>query len=216
MKPNRIRKVAVGTTKKSIATRSRRWFSRNVRHFGEGGLRLRGRYLATVETATTTPSRPARCGSGARPRDVRLRHPPDQLHDLAVEPGTAGASGPAPTPPEALERLPMPTDDGRGLDDRQGVSPAVPPLGENDPESSAPPTQSQPSPTAGAEQGRDLLAQRQVLEGELPSRPKQRSRRPEDGPNQAQHGIDRTRRNRCCSRRFRRMGFLATTGSRER
>jgi hypothetical protein len=48
--------VAVGTTKKSIATRSRRWFSRNARHVGEGGVLLRGMYLATVETATSMPS----------------------------------------------------------------------------------------------------------------------------------------------------------------
>ena len=38
------------------ATRSRRWFSRNARHVGEAGFRLRGMYFATVVTASSMPS----------------------------------------------------------------------------------------------------------------------------------------------------------------
>jgi hypothetical protein len=48
--------VAVATTKKSIATRSFRWFSRNARQVGEGGFRCRCMYFATVEMATSMPS----------------------------------------------------------------------------------------------------------------------------------------------------------------
>ncbi len=55
-KPEQDPEVAVGTTKKSSATRSFRWFSRNARHVGEGGLRRRGMYFATVETATSIPT----------------------------------------------------------------------------------------------------------------------------------------------------------------
>ncbi len=82
----------------------------------------------------------------------------------------------------------MPTDNGRGLYDRQGISPAGPPLREDDSKGSVQHTESQPSPAAGPDQGHDLLAQRQVLEGELLPRPKQRSRRPEDVPSTGQGG----------------------------
>ncbi len=54
--PERTPKVAVGTTKKSSATRSLRWFSRNARQVGDGGFRRRGMYFATVEMATSMPS----------------------------------------------------------------------------------------------------------------------------------------------------------------
>lgn len=48
--------MTVGTTKKSTATRSLRWFSRKARQVEDGGLRCRGMYFATVETATSIPS----------------------------------------------------------------------------------------------------------------------------------------------------------------
>ncbi len=38
----------VGTTKKSMETKSLAWFLRKVRHFWEGGFLCRTMYLATV------------------------------------------------------------------------------------------------------------------------------------------------------------------------
>ena len=48
--------VAVGTVKKSAATRSRAWFRRNERQVGDGGWRCQTRYLATVVGETLMPS----------------------------------------------------------------------------------------------------------------------------------------------------------------
>ena len=45
----------MGTTKKSIATMSVRWLSKNERHVWEGGLSRRGLYLKTVESLTSMP-----------------------------------------------------------------------------------------------------------------------------------------------------------------
>jgi hypothetical protein len=51
----RTRNVAVGTTKKSMATRSWAWFRRNVRQFCDGGFRRRGMYRDTVASETLKP-----------------------------------------------------------------------------------------------------------------------------------------------------------------
>ena len=51
-KTNNTLNVAVGTTKKSIATRSFKCRSRNVRQVAEGNLSSRGLYLSTVDFAT--------------------------------------------------------------------------------------------------------------------------------------------------------------------
>jgi phage terminase large subunit-like protein len=55
-KTNRPRKVAVGTVKKSMAAVCAKRFVREVRQVCEGGLRDRGKYLATVDCATTIPN----------------------------------------------------------------------------------------------------------------------------------------------------------------
>ncbi len=46
----------VGTTKKSMETKSLAWFLRKVRHDWEGGFRCRTMYLATVACDTGIPS----------------------------------------------------------------------------------------------------------------------------------------------------------------
>ena len=56
MNTNRTLKLAVGTVKKSHATRSLTWLWRKAFHVGEGGLRMRGRYFSTVDLATVMPS----------------------------------------------------------------------------------------------------------------------------------------------------------------
>jgi hypothetical protein len=48
--------LTVGTTKKSMATKSLAWLFRNARQVGEGDLRRRRMYLRTVSSATTIPS----------------------------------------------------------------------------------------------------------------------------------------------------------------
>lgn len=48
--------VTVGTTKKSMETKSLTWLCRNAFHVGEGGLRRRTRYVSTVDLATSMPS----------------------------------------------------------------------------------------------------------------------------------------------------------------
>ena len=50
------RNVAVGTTKKSMKTRSWLWFRRNERQVCDGGLRRTGMYRDTVACATSNPS----------------------------------------------------------------------------------------------------------------------------------------------------------------
>ena len=55
-KTNRIGQVSVGTAKKSTATVERRWFSRNVRHVCEGGVRRRGISREIVRSETASPS----------------------------------------------------------------------------------------------------------------------------------------------------------------
>src|SRR5438874_4926584 len=50
------RNVAVGTTKKSIAAMPSRWFLKNERHVGDGGLRRLTMYFSTVLFATSMPS----------------------------------------------------------------------------------------------------------------------------------------------------------------
>ena len=52
----RTRNVAVGTTKKSMETRSWVWFRRNVRQFCDGGFRRSGMYRDTVASPTSKPS----------------------------------------------------------------------------------------------------------------------------------------------------------------
>ena len=55
-KTKSTRNVAVGTTKKSTAAMPLRWFSRNERHVGDGGLRRLAMYFSTVLFATSIPS----------------------------------------------------------------------------------------------------------------------------------------------------------------
>jgi len=51
-----MRKVAVGTTQQSIDARQPTWFVKKVFQFCDGSLLRLGKYLATVESATTCPN----------------------------------------------------------------------------------------------------------------------------------------------------------------
>ncbi len=142
--PLRIRVLPRGprrrdATKKSSATRSLRWLSRNARHVGEGGLRRRSMYFATVDTATSMPSLAS---------SLRMRGAPQVTFArdiLRIRPTTSGASRGRPgrrarlTGPETPEPVPVPTDHRRRLDDGQSLPPARPDMREDYPEAAVPP-----------------------------------------------------------------------------
>jgi len=56
MNTNRNLKATVGTTKKSMETRSFAWFSRKARQVGDGGFLVRTMYFSTVALATVMPT----------------------------------------------------------------------------------------------------------------------------------------------------------------
>jgi hypothetical protein len=63
------------------------------------------------------------------PEEVRLGHPSDERSDLRGD-GRAASSIPAALPgPEEMEAGPLPSDHGSGLDDGDGIRPAVPEAG---------------------------------------------------------------------------------------
>jgi hypothetical protein len=71
---------------------------------------------------------------GCAPQGVRLGHPADEGSDLRGNRRAAGSVRPALPGPEQLEAGPMPPDDGLGLDDGDGLRPAAPQAGEQDPD----------------------------------------------------------------------------------
>jgi hypothetical protein len=80
----------------------------------------------------------------------------------------------------------MPPHDGVRLDDEQDVSPSGPHARERDPEEAVPKGQVRARATA-LEDG-ELLAQGEVLEGQVGARPKHRSRRGEEREQEVEHG----------------------------
>ena len=96
------------------------------------------------------------------PQGVGRGHPSDERADLR---GDGRAAGPVPAAlpgPEELEAGPLPPDHGRGLDDGDGIRPAAPQAGQQDPE------QAVGGPQAwtrrGALEDGQLVPQREVLE----------------------------------------------------
>lgn len=74
---------------------------------------------------------------------IKARMTGPRAHQLAVQPGTAHAPpDPAPTSPEVLEPVSVPTHNCGGLYDRQGISP------EDDPKGPVQHSESRPSPAA--------------------------------------------------------------------
>src|SRR6266540_2922383 len=164
--PLRIRVLPRGprrrdATKKSSATRSLRWLSRNARHVGEGGLRRRSMYFATVDTATSMPSLAS---------SLRMRGAPQVTFAcdiLRIRPTTSGANG----SPSQARRWPEPPSSpsrhARGL-----------------PRSRGPTAQAYTSVTAGPGEHADLLPQRRILEHELAPRLEERPHRAKERPHQ--------------------------------
>jgi hypothetical protein len=126
--------VTAGTVKKSTEARLRMWLSRNVRQVCDGGLFGRTTYFDTVAWESQCPASGVPRESAARPREVGLGHPADERSDLRGDRRAAGPALPALPGPEELEASPMPPDHRLGLDDGDGLHPAVPQAGEQDPD----------------------------------------------------------------------------------
>jgi len=103
--------------------------------------------------------------AGRTPQGIGRGHLPDECGDLGVD-GRASASGPAREPgPVLAEAAALPAQDGIGRDDDQRPPPASPDSGQADPEE----TVGRAELRAGRESlvDSELLAEGQVLEGEL-------------------------------------------------
>ena len=109
------RRQAIGVICKECPPRLRwrRWVTGHV--FRDGGL---GDGKAKLQKLAMDP----RCA----PPCVLPRHPSDQIADLPRHRWSARLSPPRLPCPEKPERLAVPTDDGLGPDDYQGVAPARP------------------------------------------------------------------------------------------
>ncbi len=122
------------------------------------------------------------------PQWVGQAHPSDQGSGLRVysRPSTAAVS--ALPSPEHPESLPVPADDGLGLDDHERPLPTAPPPPEDGPE--GPIEVGQGRPALGLED-RELLPESEILEGELPATLQSCSRRPKQNSKKAKHHVAR-------------------------
>jgi hypothetical protein len=66
----------------------------------------------------------------------------------------------------------MPPDHRRRLDDRQGVPPRLPTTGQDHPQNAIPATEARTSIAQGTGEDPDLVAKREIFQGELALRPK--------------------------------------------
>src|SRR5262249_311289 len=99
---------------------------------------------------------------GRTPERVGVSHRVDEGSDLRGDGRAAWPVPPALAGPEELEACPMPPDDRLGVDDGDGLRPAPPELGEENPERPVGGTQAW-TPRGALEDGQ-LVAQREVLE----------------------------------------------------
>jgi hypothetical protein len=105
-----------------------------------------------------------RLDAPAPPRGIFASHPPDQLANLGVEPWPADRLGSRLRPPVELEASAAPNQNGGGLHDSQTGPPPHPNAGQPDPEDPVPAGQMGSAHRALEDQ--ELVAQRQVLEGD--------------------------------------------------
>ena len=97
---------------------------------------------------------------GRAPGRILARHPDDELANLRVQSRPARRSGE--DSPVAPEGPPMPSHDGLGLDEEEGILPAVPGPTQRDPEQTLSGLQSRKA--SRSRQHGDLLAKGDVLE----------------------------------------------------
>ena len=162
--PNSTPNVAVGTVKKSIATRSFTWLSKNARQDGDDGLRCFTMYLATVDTATSMPSFAS---------SLRMRGAPQvtfALDILRIRPTSSQSKLGRPPRPVRLLRIQKRLNPSRchrttvaGWTIAQGVPPRLPPPSQDHPESPVPAAEARASIPEGTGEDANLVAERQVF-----------------------------------------------------
>jgi hypothetical protein len=149
-----------------METRSRTWLVRNVRQVWDGEVRRWGSSRETVRSATLIPSLTSSPWMrGAPHRGVAVAMASDESLDLGVDGGPTSASAPRELRPVLATATPLPSQDGVGRHDDQRLSPARPDAGQPDPKEAIGRAQSGPR-YASSVHG-ELLAQGEVLEGEL-------------------------------------------------
>ena len=175
-KTNRTRKRAVGTVKKSIATKSRRMVGKER----PPGLRRSGRRFGisreTVRSATWMPSfRSSPWMRGAPQRGLAWPCG-NQSPDFGVNGRrTSGRAAREPGPIVA-KAAPLPPQDGVRGHDHEGPPPPGPGPGQPDPEKPVHRTKLGPSRRSLVDG--ELLAQSQVLEGKLAVAPDEEGEEP--------------------------------------
>ena len=127
MKTNNIRNLTVGTMKKSIDTRSRTCWSRNVLHVGDGGPVRLGLYFSTVDLATSIPRHREFSNDPRRaPRWIGLPHLPNKLSEFWRNLRSACFARLTECAPVVAESLFLPIYYGPGLNKVQDFAPALP------------------------------------------------------------------------------------------
>jgi hypothetical protein len=156
----------VGTVKKSMETRSWTWFVRK-------GAPSLGRRCAPFDDQPgdgalshfDSKLEKLAMDSGRAPQRIGGSHFSDEGHDLGVYwraayGGPAGELGPVFT-----ETAPLPTQDGVGSHEHEGLPPAGPDPGQPHPEQAI--RRAQPGPADGSLVHGDLVTQGEVLEGQV-------------------------------------------------
>jgi len=103
---------------------------------------------------------------GRAPQGVGLGHPADERSDLRGDRRAAGPAPPTLPGPDELEASALPPDDGLGLDDGDGLPPAAPQAGQQDPQH--PIGGPQAWTRSGALEDGQLVPQGEVLEHQGP------------------------------------------------
>ena len=123
------------------------------------------------------------CDAAHAPRGILRCQPVNQAARLQIDPHPAGLTAPALPAPVSAPDKPMPPDDGRRLNALQMRTPADPVPRRDGPEPAV--ARLEPRSTSGPFPHRQLLAQNQVLEDQIPSPPAEHSQ-----PDQKQSPIE--------------------------
>ena len=127
------------------------------------------------------------CDAAHAPPGILRCQPVNQAARLQIDPHPAGLTAPALPAPVAAPDNPLPPDDGRRLNALQMRTPAGPVPRRDGPEPAV--ARLEPRSTSGPFPHRQLLAQNQVLEDQIPAPPAEHSQ-----PDQKQSPIEPHRR----------------------
>src|SRR6266481_3477777 len=127
MNTNKKRKVALGTTNKSIDARQPKWFRRKVRQVWDGGLGRRIMYFETAAWLILIPKLQQLAMNPWRaPQNIALADAPDQVLDICRDWRPSPATLPRFPGPECPKAQAVPSNDGLRLDDHYPVKTAGP------------------------------------------------------------------------------------------